>query len=149
MRVVLDTNVLIDGFSDEHSVQARLLAAVAAGDLAAVVTPALEREYRAILRQLINDPHYHERIANFLAAAKQVHPAQVDVQIDDVEDRKFIAAAVGGQATHVVSNDRHLLDVGEVDTVRIVTPQEAWAIWQEEADGTGEWQGWLKGFGLR
>lgn len=149
MRVVLDTNVLIDGFSDEHSVQARLLAAVTAGDLAAVVTPALEREYRTILRRLISDPLYQERISDFLGAALQVHPARVDIQIDDVEDRKFIAAAVGGQATHVVSNDRHLLDIGEVDTVRIVTPQEAWAIWQEESDDAGEWQGWFKGLGLR
>jgi len=35
------------------------------------------------------------------------------VVIDDPEDYKFIRAAVGGEADAIVSNDRHLLDIGK------------------------------------
>jgi putative PIN family toxin of toxin-antitoxin system len=148
MRVVFDTNVLIDGFSDAYSMQARLLAAVREGKLTALITPAVTREYHKIMRRLVDDTEYKDQVTEFLATAEEVTAARVDVQIDDLDDRKFIAAAVGGKATHVVTRDRHLLDVGEVDDVRIITPQEAWALWQDETDSAGQWRGWLEGLGI-
>jgi len=148
MRVVLDTNVLIDACGDDLSVQARLIAAVVDGDLAAVVTRAMVSEYYTILARFIDDPVYKDRIEDFLDAARVVEPARVEVQIDDSDDKKFIAAALGGQATHLVTSDRHLLDIGEVGEMRMVTPQEAWALWQDEVDDAGQWRGWLAGLGL-
>jgi len=148
MRVVFDTNVLIDGFSDDYNPQSKLLRAATSGKLTAVVSAAVIREYRKILRRLINDPDYQDRVNDFLRSAEEVQPDRVDVQIDDMDDRKFIAAAVSGQASHIVSRDRHLLDIGEFSGVRIVTPQEAWVLWQEQSDESGEWQGWVEGLGL-
>lgn len=41
----------------------------------------------------------------------------------DPDDDKYLAAAIAGRATLVVSGDPHLLTVGEHDGVRIVTPR--------------------------
>ena len=148
MRVVLDTNVLIDGFQDEYSAQARLIKAVSENKLTALVTPKIEREYRNILRRLISDPEYKERIQEFLKMTEETEPAFVETQIDDEEDRKFIQAAVGGQADLIVSNDRHLLDIGEVGSTRIVTPKEAWNIFQDDSGGGSEWKNFIKNLGI-
>jgi len=148
MRVVLDTNVLINGFDDDYSVQAKLINAVIEGELEAIVTAQVLREYSKLMRKLVRDVTYRERIEQYIAAAKEVQPSDVALQIDDEEDRKFLAAAVGGSATHVVTSDRHLLDVGEAGDVRVVTPQEAWVHWQDSLDDAASWRGWLEGIGI-
>lgn len=148
MRVVFDTNVLIDGFADDFSASAQLIDAVRNQGLEAVVTPAVKREYQRILERLINDPAYQDRIYNFLYAAQEVKAYPVDVNIDDPEDYKILEAAAGGNADLVVSSDRHLLDIGNLGKIRIVTPQEAWQIYREEK-GNDEWGGWLKGLGIK
>lgn len=149
MKVVLDTNVLIDGFSDDFSAQARLLDAVRDSEIEALITPQIEREYQLILRRLINDPVYKEGIGDVLAQAKRVAPKRVDTEIDDPEDYKFLQAAVGGAADFLVTMDRHLLAVGEIGTTRIVSPQEAWAAWEEEGGGgSGAWADFVRGTGI-
>lgn len=148
MRVVLDTNVLIDGGNDDFSVAAKLINAVVDGEITAVSTPAIEKEYRRKVAELVNDESYKERLIDFYAAVEEVTPALVDVQIDDMEDRKFLKAAVGGKADYVVTADRHLLELGEVGATRIVTAGEAWAILEETSESSSEWQNWLSGLGI-
>lgn len=149
MRAVFDTNVLIDGGSDGFSPQAKLIDAVVAGKLTALVTPAITREYRRLLSRLIGSAEYRQKIAEFLQATQLCQPAStVSVTIDDPEDTKFIAAAMGGGADLIVTADRHLLDLGEIGTTRIMTPLEAWSHFADATDGQSEWKSWLKGFGL-
>lgn len=147
MRVVFDTNVLIDAFADDFSAQARLIEAVREGRMEAVYTSAVAREYRRILHRLIADPLDRERVDVFMKAARVVKPERVDVQIDDPEDYKIAQAAVGGEADVIVTNDRHLLDVGRIGDIRVMTPQECWVAYQEEA-GDDEWSEWRRGLGI-
>ncbi|MGH7480920.1 MAG: PIN domain-containing protein, partial [Longimicrobiales bacterium] len=109
---------------------------------------AIMREYRTIMRRLINDPVYRERVNDFLSRMEKVEPAELNIVIDDADDEKFVRAAVGGQADMVVTNDRHLLDVGEMDGVHIVTPKEAWRHYEEEEGSSHEWESFVKGLGI-
>lgn len=144
----MDTNILIDAFSDDYSYQARLMKAVLDERITALTTMAIEREYRKILRRLIDDNNYKAKVEHFLATAQLVKPQETNVQIDDEDDRKFIAAALGGGAEMIVSKDRHLLDVGEVEGVRIVTPAEAWHLFAENEEEGKEWQDWAQKLGI-
>src|SRR3989344_2257353 len=101
MRVVFDTNVLIDGFTDDFNVQSKLIDAVIDGQITAVYTIPIEREYLRILQRLITNPAYRSRVHQFLAAAELVEPEAVQLQLDDVEDCKFIEAALGGAADRI------------------------------------------------
>ena len=148
MRVVLDTNVLIDAASDDFVAPAKLVTAVIDGEVTALVTPAMEREYTFKTAELITNEAYRERLADFLAAAEQVSPAPTEVQIDDRDDRKFFQAAVGGQADLVITADRHLLQIGEIGRIRMVTPPEAWVIFEEQTESSGEWNNWIQGLGI-
>lgn len=148
MRVVLDTNVLIDAFSDDFSAQARLLQAVLDGKITAITTSAVHREYRKILHRLIDDAAFTQRIADFLAVTEKVTPQFVEATIDDPEDYKIIEAAIGGGARLIVTLDRHLLALGEIQGVKIVSPQEAWIAWQEQDEMGSGWATWAKGLGI-
>lgn len=148
MRVVLDTNVLIDGASDDFGVAAKLIDAAIGGELTALLTPQMEREYRYKAAELITDEAYRQRLDDFLLKTEEVVPERTDVQIDDRDDRKFIEAGVGGEADLLVTADRHLLQVGEVGAMRIVTPPEAWVIFEEDTGSGAEWDSWVQGLGI-
>ena len=149
MRFVFDTNVLIDGFQDDFSAQAKLIDAVRDGEITALVIPKVMNEYRLILRRLISDPNYKDRIEDFFTMTEMVNSADADVVIDDQEDYKFIQTALGGQAEYIITNDRHLLDIGEVEDIRIVSPKEAWQLVQDETSGgSGEWNSFVQGLGI-
>lgn len=148
MRVVLDTNVLIDGFNDDFCSEAKLIDAVMSGELTAIASSKMVNEYRLILRRLIDDREYRTKLENFFAMLEEADPESVDAMIDDPEDMKFLEAAIGGEADAVVTSDKHLLDVGEVDGVRVITPDEAWRRAEDEAGGSQEWQSFVQGWGM-
>jgi uncharacterized protein len=148
MRLVFDTNVLIDGFQDDFSAQARLIDAVCAGKATALATAAIKHEYRKILDRLIDNPDYREKVGRFFSAVETVQPKQIQIVIDDQEDMKFLQAAVGGQADVLVTSDRHLLDVGELDGVAVVAPTEAWNRFEDQTGGSSQWQDIVKGLGI-
>lgn len=147
MRFVLDTNVLINGISDDLSAASRLIEAALDGEIEVVVTHRILKEYRLILRRLINDPAYKSRIQEFFDVCQIVKAAPVDVVIDDRQDLKFIEAAVAGQAETIVTDDKHLLEIGEYESVKMRKPTEAWNRLQEESSG-GEWHSLLKNIGI-
>lgn len=150
MRIVLDTNVLIDAAADDLNAQSRLLQAVIDGEITAVASRAVVREYRKIIGRLVADSKLADMLARFMAAVEIVKPARgLEVEVDDEEDRKILQAAVGGEAQLIATRDRHLLDVGEVGQIRIMTPHEAWIHFEdEEAEGSHAWQEFAKGIGI-
>lgn len=148
MRIILDTNVLIDGMSDEMSVQTKLINAVREGRLEACSTPRVTKEYQKIVQQLITNKEYKDRMKDFITKIVHVKPREVHIHIDDEEDRKFLEAGVGGKADLLVTNDRHLLDIGEIGAMKVVDPQEAWTRYEESSKGSDAWSRWLQGIGI-
>lgn len=148
MRIVLDTNVLIDALNDDLSAGSRLVEAVIEGELTAISTPAVRREYQRILRRFTLNVRQQERMNDFIAATEVVPTAAVEVVLDDAEDYKFVQAAVGGAADLLVTNDHHLLDLGEIESTRVMRPHEAWTAWQEDMGTSSEWQSFTRGWGI-
>lgn len=147
MRIVLDTNVLIDALTDESNVQSKLVDAVIDGEIEAVYTLAVKREYELIRDRMARSAGDMKRINDLLAAVAMVNPGAIPVRPDDDEDSKFIAAATGGQADVLVTSDRHLLQLGEFRQISVMTPSECWHRFEDEQRGTsGVWHEWTKLF---
>lgn len=133
LRAVLDANVVVSGLIRPDGPAGGVLARVAQGaDLRAIVTPAILDEYRRALaypkvRRCLRLPDEDVRIwVDAFAVVADVVPGlrQVAVVAADPDDDKYLAAALEGRADWVVSGDRHLLDVGTYERVRVVTPRE-------------------------
>ena len=44
---------------------------------------------------------------------------------DDSDDDKFLEAAMAGNADFIISQDKHLLKLGEYEGIKIIKPEEA------------------------
>ena len=127
MKVVFDTNVLISGifFSGPP---ARILAAWADGRFDLVASVEVLAEYRRVAERL------HKKFLSIDINAildlvtretRIVEPIPVPVSAcDDPDDLKFLACALGGGASVVVSGDRALLRASGFQGVEVVTPRD-------------------------
>ena len=120
-RVVLDTNVLVAAAYAPHSASRRIVEACLDGQLVAVASPAIKREYAFILARAVRVEGYRDRLDQFLERLELVQPTESPRLVpDDPEDDKFLAAATAGDAGWIVTNDRHLLALDPHGPIRIV-----------------------------
>ncbi|MDZ4229749.1 MAG: putative toxin-antitoxin system toxin component, PIN family [Candidatus Veblenbacteria bacterium] len=145
VRVVLDTNVLVNADRGEFSHPKRILDLVRWGEVEAVISNPVRREKQLIFDRLVQDDVLRRSVREYFAKARLVTPVPVEVEIEDAEDVKLLELAVGGQAQFLITDDRHLLEVGECQGVKILTPKEFWQWWEARQDQQGAgWQSWAK-----
>lgn len=130
-RAVLDTNVIVSGTATTSTAPYRVLELWRNGNFILVTSPQILAEiYEVLLRP---------KVARFTKiSASQVSKLvsdigqraymtagmlEVDVVEKDPNDNKFIACAIEGSASHVVSGDKHLLDIGKYEDIKIVKPR--------------------------
>lgn len=120
--VVLDTNVFVAAYWAPRSASARIVQACIEGVVRAVYTSESKSETLAVLRQMKIPEDYVRRLDAYWQSAELVEAVSAgDIAIDDPQDRKFLEAAIGGEADFLVSNDAHLLSVGYVGRTEILT----------------------------
>jgi putative PIN family toxin of toxin-antitoxin system len=123
-RVVLDTNVLVGAAYAEHSASARIVEGCLVGRLEPVISPQLRDEYERILPKAIRVPHWRERYDRLRSRAFLVEPTVLPrVVVNDPSDDILVATALAGRAWAIITNDRHLLVLGEHQGIRISRPR--------------------------
>lgn len=128
MRVVIDTNVFLSGI---HWIGAshKVLRAWFIGAFTLVSSPDINKELFAQLRDFKIQMEREEILwweNLILEKSELVIPKQkINVIKDDPDDNKFIEAAVEGNCSYIVSNDRkHILKLKVFRGIKIVTPEE-------------------------
>jgi predicted nucleic acid-binding protein len=92
------------------------------GELTAVLSPALRREYGFILARAARGQPYVDRLRLLLERADVVVPeATPRVVPDDPDDDKLVAVALAARAV-LVTNDAHLLDLAGHEGLTVVRP---------------------------
>jgi putative PIN family toxin of toxin-antitoxin system len=130
-RVVLDTNTLVASAYAEDSASRSIVEACLRGELTALVSPDLRKEYTRILQQAIRVRGYDDALANFQDQALLVEPGETPrVVPEDPEDDKLVAVALAGTAEAIITNDRHLLALDPYKQVRILRPADFIRHWR-------------------
>ncbi len=136
MRVVLDTNVLVSAVLSHGSPPDSILQAWRRGSFDLVVSAALLRELENVLAR----PRIRRRLAwsaderkAFVVALGEgaflvVPEAELHAVQADPSDNRVLEAAVEGKADYIVTVDRHLLDLGSYEGIRIVSPSRFFAV---------------------
>lgn len=131
VRILLDTNVIISGFLSAKGPPGQLLQAWLDGrfDLVTSPTQLVELE-RALsyekLRDRINSDQVRDFVDNIDVMAVVVSSVPTLTRSPDPDDNPILATAIAGQADLIVSGDKpHMLALGEVEGIPIVTPREA------------------------
>jgi putative PIN family toxin of toxin-antitoxin system len=126
VKAVLDTNVFISGvfFSGPPY---QILEAWRDGKIQLVVSPDILDEYRRVGEILAEDhpgiefkPMLDYVIQNAEIYAAPPLPATV---CDDPDDDKFLACALAGGNTVIVSGDKHLLKVSGYRGIEVLKPR--------------------------
>ncbi len=127
-RVVLDTNVLVSAFVFHGAISA-LVTLWQNRTITPLVSRAIQLEYLRVLSR----PNFHLTAAQIRRLMEEEWLPFVEVievravprvVREDPSDDKFLACAVAGQASHLISGDRHLLVLGVHQNIRILTPAE-------------------------
>ncbi len=124
-RTVIDTNVLVGGAYAPTSASRKVIDACLRGELVAVLSPSLRNEYEHILARAVRVRGYDGSLRRFLEKAEVVEPVPIPrIVPDDPEDDKLIAAALGGNASFIITNDHHLLGLDSYGQIRILRPAD-------------------------
>jgi putative PIN family toxin of toxin-antitoxin system len=127
---VLDTNTLVASAYAPASASRQIVDACLRGELVALVSKALEGEYRHILERAVRGREFEEPFQRLMAGAVFVEPPETPrVVPDDPEDDKLLATAVAGEADAVITNDHHLLELDPYGPIRILRPAQFIRFW--------------------
>jgi putative PIN family toxin of toxin-antitoxin system len=125
-RVVLDTNVLISGLLGGTATEVIRRWRGGAFDL--IVSEEIVSEYEQVLkRPKFKLPEWvvQELLDYIRSEAQWVEPHSIiESVVRDPFDAKFLEAAIAGHADWIVSGDKDLLDLGQFETVAIVSLRE-------------------------
>jgi putative PIN family toxin of toxin-antitoxin system len=126
-RAVIDTSVAVSALLLPHSVPRQAFdAAAARGRL--LVSAATVAELDDVLRRpKFNKYISEEKRLEFLAAlvqeAEQVEVTEIVTACRDAKDDKFLALALSGRASHILSGDADLLALHPFRGIAVLTPQ--------------------------
>ena len=129
MIVVFDTSVVIQAMFWQRSTGRRCFAGVARRRFKVAISAAVLLEYErtaAILRaERFPDANPAGMLGWLARLALYVEPVPLRGRLSrDAKDNVFVATALAAQATHLITQDRDLLDLGKPFGVSIVTPTE-------------------------
>ncbi|MFA4936831.1 MAG: putative toxin-antitoxin system toxin component, PIN family [Patescibacteria group bacterium] len=145
IKVVLDTNVLITAERGAGSFGRRILDLVLQQKIKAVISDQVKRENLLIVNRLVKDESLKRDLGLFLDNCQEIRPAVVNIHLEDEQDLKLLAAAVGGRADYLITEDKHLLDLENFQQIKIIKPSEFWQLWQKQQDDQGEtWNNWAQ-----
>ena len=124
-RLVFDTNVLISALLWRGApyravllAKAGVVQSVYCGSMLAELTEKLRDEFE------FDENHIEAVVYQIRQYATRVEiPGMLRV-VQDPDDDKFIECAVVAGARWIVSGDRHLLDIGEYQDIRILKAQD-------------------------
>ncbi len=140
MKIVLDTNVIIDGIKDDYSYEKQIIDAVRAGEIEAYANLQTIQENKLIMRRLIDNPEYEQEINDLLSQITQVvNRRQINI-VRDPEDNKILESAVESGAEYLVTRDNDLLSLEKYEDVEIVNPSQFWVRYKDE--GNDLWKQW-------
>ena len=136
MRAVLDTNVLISGLLWRGAPHECLL--LAEGGLYELVLAEsiLEELQNKLIHKFRNSSEEADKIMTGLrrCAMLVTLTGRTGWVLADPDDDKFVETALIGNADVIVSGDHHLLELGAVESVPILTPRQFLQRLAKEAD---------------
>jgi putative PIN family toxin of toxin-antitoxin system len=127
MRIILDTNVFISGiFFTGPPYQ--IVKAWRDVRIQLLVSPSILDEYQRIGAELalqFRDVDLKPFLDLLTIQAEIVlAPTLPAVIPDDPSDDKFLEAAVAGNASYIISGDKHLLKLSEFQGIQILKPKD-------------------------
>lgn len=147
MKVVVDTNVLINALNDNSSITWKILELAHKGAVQFFASDKIVKEYKLIIKREVGKPEDKKTLERFIANVNIVrNTSHLKLISGDREDDKFVNLALSAKANYIISSDRHILDLGEYENIKMLDPKDFYYIYKNEDDKDGS-QEWANLFG--
>ena len=126
IAVVLDTNVFISGTFWPHTKSNEILRMWKSGAFRLIYSEDTLAELTRILNEFkisLSQKNIRKIVSEIRLRGTRVLQKGYIAISEDPDDNKFIEAAVEGNARYIVSQDKHLLRIGEYNGIEILTPE--------------------------
>lgn len=131
LRAVLDCNVYVSAIIRPEGPPGQIIERyLRASTFDLVMSPAIRDEvlralaYPKVRKSLKRDVDPDLWFEDIVLLARMVAGDHKVTRVsEDPDDDIYIAAALEGRCTYIVSGDPHLLTIGEYESIRIVTPR--------------------------
>ncbi|MEN8802256.1 MAG: putative toxin-antitoxin system toxin component, PIN family [Thiogranum sp.] len=137
MKVVLDTNVLISGIYF-GGIPGKILQAWGTRRFQLLVSTEILQEYLNVAERLADryaGVEYESILGLIIQNAELVQPSDLPEPVStDPDDDKFLACAIAGDSTTIVSGDSDLINVSGYCGIKVLTPK---AFVSERLDQSG------------
>lgn len=127
MRIVVDTNIVMGGLiNPDRSAAGRVIKLWREGAVKVLVSQAIRGEYLDIFSKMrfgcrAGVEQRERSLKQLLVKARSLEPmVRLDCVPEDPADNRFLECAVAGGACCIVTQDRHLLNLGAFEEVRIL-----------------------------
>ncbi len=129
MKVFLDTNVLVSAVATRGLCADVIREILVSHQL--VVSGQLIAELKNILHTMIGIPQ--KIISDFVALVMQdsilsENTELINIDIKDKDDIIILSTALHGNAELFVTGDKALLEMGKIQSMRIISPRKFWEI---------------------
>ena len=134
LRIILDTNVLIEGAKDPNSYPVRIMRLALAGQLQPIFSPRTQREYQHVVDDLVADQEYKDLVRKFFEQGELVEThTRLPGVTADRDDDKFVELAQDGDVDYLITSDNHLLTLEKFGETDITLPDRFWNTYQAVA----------------
>ena len=131
MKITIDTNVLISG-SLWKGASDKILERIENKEIELVLSKEIIEEFSEVLnyeeiQNKIKDKNLEMKrtLEKIISISTIVEPKlKFDTVKDDSDDNKILECAFEGKVDYIISKDNHLLNLKEVQGIKILTPEE-------------------------
>jgi len=141
-KIVLDTNVLVSALINPHGKPAQIINYVFENKIRLFTSPSIMEELERVLsypklmkRHGLNSEELKEFISDLLSIMSLIEEEKIiEVIMEDPSDNKYLSCAIDAKVDFIISGDIHLLNLGEYEGIRIVTPAQFLEIMEREKE---------------
>jgi putative PIN family toxin of toxin-antitoxin system len=144
MKIVIDTNSLIDAAGDDYNFGNRIIDEVISGKIEAFANRSTLAENRLMAGKKIADENYLAKLNDYFDSVQNIDTSERLNVVEDPDDNKILESAVESGSDFLITSDNHLLKVGEYEGVKMISPSGFWQAFQEETGAS--WQNWIRDF---
>ena len=141
-KIVLDTNVLVSALINPHGKPAQIINYVFENKIRLFTSPSIMEELERVLsypklmkRHGLDSEELKEFISDLLSIMSLIEEEKIiEVIMEDPSDNKYLSCAIDAKVDFIISGDIHLLNLGEYEGNRIVTPAQFLEIMEREKE---------------
>ena len=141
-KIVLDTNVLVSALINPHGKPAQIINYVFENKIRLFTSPSIMEELERVLsypklmkRHGLDSEELKEFISDLLSIMSLIEEEKIiEVIMEDPSDNKYLSCAIDAKVDFIISGDIHLLNLGEYEGIRIVTPAQFLEIMEREKE---------------